>query len=374
MPGWLSVALDDAAVASLLVVAPNGTETRFRDIRGSARITHSRIEFKDGHVRSTGWAVAGASGTLFAREPLAFDVTTAWSLTDDNLVAGIARATGDLKRLLVDAQVAAPAKGRVQAELRDLASKLTFRGKAEIESLDLKQWVDEPPVGPLAASLDIEGDRLRYAARGRLRGPGLPATGIGVDMRASYVSPVVSFESIALEAAPGLDVRAAGTLQTGEAPSFDVSATWNAFRWPLAGNPFIVSPRGSLRGAWLDRVQLSRERRLRAGAGSADRRRSLGTLHECGAARRRFVLARAGRERDACRIAGARRRSGMVGLRACRRHRSFEAAPEPARPAGLRVHGFRPWIRAGQPVDCQDPQLERRVPGPTDPRPRRSQA
>jgi translocation and assembly module TamB len=246
MPGWLTVALDDAAVASLLIVAPNGTETRFRDIRGSARITRSSIEFEGGHVRSAGWAVAGASGTLFAREPLALDVTTAWSLTDDNRVAGIARATGDLERLLVDAQVAAPAKGRVQAELRDLASQLTFRGKAEIESLDLRQWVDEPPVGPLAASLDIEGDRLRYAARGRLRGPGLPATGIGVDARASYSGQVVAFESIALEAAPGLDLRAAGTLQLGDAPTFDVSATWNAFRWPLAGNPLVVSPRGSL--------------------------------------------------------------------------------------------------------------------------------
>ena len=174
MPGWLTVAVDDAAVGSLLIVAPNGTETRFRDIRGSARITRSSIEFKGVHVRSTGWAVAGASGTLFAREPLALDVTTAWSLTDDDRVAGIARATGDLERLLVDAQVAAPAKGRVQAEVRDLATKLTFRGEAEIESLDLAQWVDNPPVGPLAASLEIEGDRLRYSARGTVRGPGLP--------------------------------------------------------------------------------------------------------------------------------------------------------------------------------------------------------
>src|SRR5688572_9404912 len=246
MPGWLTVALDDAAVASLLIVAPNGTETRFRDIRGSARITRSSIEFEGGHVRSAGWAVAGASGTLFAREPLALDVTTAWSLTDDNRVAGIARATGDLGRLLVDARVAAPAKGRVQAELRDLASQLTFRGKAEIESLDLRQWIDEPPVGPLAASLDIEGDRLRYAARGRLRGTGLPATGIGVDARASYSGQVLAFESIALESAPGLGLRAAGTLQLGDAPTFDVSATWNAFRWPLAGDPLVVSPSGSL--------------------------------------------------------------------------------------------------------------------------------
>ena len=78
------------------IVAPSGTETRFRDIRGSARITRSSIEFKGVHARSTGWAVAGASGTLFAREPLALDVTTAWSLTDDERVAGVVHATGDL--------------------------------------------------------------------------------------------------------------------------------------------------------------------------------------------------------------------------------------------------------------------------------------
>jgi translocation and assembly module TamB len=246
MPGWLTLAMDDAAVESLLVVAPNGTETRFRGIRGSARITRSRLEFKGVHVRSSGWAVAGASGTLFARQPLALDVTTAWSLTDDDTVAGIARATGDLERLLVGAQVAAPARGRVQAEVRDLATKLTFRGEAGIESLDLAQWVDNPPAGPLAASLKFEGDRRQYSARGTLRGRGLPEQGIRVDARASYASPVVTLESLALEAAPGLSLRASGTLRTGDDPAFDVSASWNAIRWPLAGAPLVSSRRGTL--------------------------------------------------------------------------------------------------------------------------------
>ncbi len=246
MPGWLSAAVDDATVGSLLVTSPNGTETRFSDVRGSARITRARLEFKGVYARSTGWAVAGASGTLFAREPLALDVTTAWSLTDGNLVAGIARATGDLDRLLVDAQVAAPGKGRVHAEVRDVATQLTFRGTAEIESLDLAQWIANPPVGPLAASLGIEGDRLRYTAHGTVHGAGLPVTGIQVDARASYARPVVTFESLALEAASGLDIHASGTLRAGDAPSFDVSATWDAFRWPLAGDALVASPRGSL--------------------------------------------------------------------------------------------------------------------------------
>jgi translocation and assembly module TamB len=246
MPGWLTIAIDDAAVESLLLVAPNGTETRFRGIRGSARITRSRLEFKGVHVRSSGWAVAGASGTLFARQPLALDVTTAWSLSDDDAVAGIARATGDLERLLVDAQVAAPAKARVRAEVRDLATNLSFRGEATIETLDLAQWVADPPAGPLAASLEFEGDRRQYSARGTVRGPGLPGQGIRVDARASYADAIVNIESLALEAAPGLSLRASGTLRTGAAPAFDVSTSWNAFRWPLAGAPLITSRRGTL--------------------------------------------------------------------------------------------------------------------------------
>ena len=246
MPGWLTVAVDDVAVGDLRVESPGGIETRFRDIRGTARITRSRIEFEGVHVRSAGWAVAGASGKLFARDPIGLDVTTAWSLTDGNLVAGIARATGDLGRLLVEARVAAPGRGRVEAEVRDIASQLTFRGKAEIESLDLAQWIDKPPVGPLAASLDFDGDRQRYAARGTVHGPGLPAAGVGVDAQARYSDSVVSFESVSLKAGAGLDVHATGTLRIGDQPAFDAAATWGALRWPLAGDALVASPRGSM--------------------------------------------------------------------------------------------------------------------------------
>ena len=67
MPGWLSVVVDEAQVARLLIVAPNGTEAPFRDMRGSAKISKSRIEFDGVRVSSTGWAVAGARQAVRAR-------------------------------------------------------------------------------------------------------------------------------------------------------------------------------------------------------------------------------------------------------------------------------------------------------------------
>ena len=245
MPGWLTVAIDDATVDSLVIVSPSGAATRFRDVGGSARIARTTLRFDGAGARSTGWAVAGASGTLFARDPIAMDVTAAWSVSDDNLVTGIARAIGDLDSLAIDAEVAAPGKARVRAEVRDVARELSFRGTAELDSLDLAQWVDEPPFGPLSGLLEIEGGRLDYAARGSLRGRGLPRDGVRVDARARYVKPIVRIESLAL-AAPGLDLRATGTLTPGAEPAFDVTASWDAFRWPLAGKPVITSKRGSL--------------------------------------------------------------------------------------------------------------------------------
>ena len=210
MPGWLTVAIDDASVDHLLVISPNGAETHFRDLHGSARIARTTLRFDGVGARSTGWAVAGASGTLFARDPIAMDVTTAWSVSEDNLVGGVARAIGDLDRMAVDARIAAPGKGRIKAEVRDLAKELSFRGQAEIESLDLAQWVDEPPVGPLSGKLEIEGGRLDYAVRGRLRGRGLPREGVALDARTRWAKPALRIESLRLVAAPGLDLRAAG--------------------------------------------------------------------------------------------------------------------------------------------------------------------
>ena len=104
MPGWLSLVLDDVDVTRLILVSPAGAETRFSEIRGSAKISRTRITFEDLQVRGAGWAVEDAGGTLHAREPLALDIETAWSLSGGTRVAGTAQATGDLDRLLVKAR------------------------------------------------------------------------------------------------------------------------------------------------------------------------------------------------------------------------------------------------------------------------------
>ncbi len=246
MPGWLSLVLEDAHAARVTIVSPAGVESDFRDIRGSATISHRRIGFDGVYVRGAGWAAAGAGGTLFARDPLALEVQSAWSAGNANQAAGIVHAVGNLDRLLVDATVAQPGIARVRAEMTDLAAGLRWRGTAAIEKLDLAQWVETPPVGPLAGTLAIEGDVAHYAAQGDIRGAGLPETGVRVDAKLRYAEQALYFESLALETAPGSVVRATGRMTLGDAPAYTVSADWTNFRWPLVGEALLASPRGRL--------------------------------------------------------------------------------------------------------------------------------
>jgi len=246
MPGWLSLVLDDMQAARVSIVSPAGVETAFTDIRGSAKVSRARIEFDGVGVRGTGWAVAGAGGTLYAREPLALDVRAAWSLGDDNRAAGVAHAVGDLDRLLVDAPIASPGTGRVRVELTNLAAGPRWRGTADIEQLDLAQWMDAPPVGPLAGAFEIEGDLAHYQANGVLRGAGLPGAGLRVDARLRYAEQVLHVEPLTLETAPGSVLRTTGRMTLGDDPTYAVSADWTNFRWPLTGELLVASPRGSL--------------------------------------------------------------------------------------------------------------------------------
>ena len=246
MPGWLTVVVRDVALARLRVVSPAGVETGFEDIHGSAKISRARIDFDGVRARAPGWAVADASGSLLAHDPMALDVNAAWSLAQGERVAGTAHAVGDLDRLRVESRILEPGVGRVTAEVMDLSGGMHWQGEAEIESLDLAQWTANPPLGPVSASLAIEGDKARYSAAGTLRGRGLPAAGLQVDARARYADRVVTIDMLELESGPGRVVRAHGTLAVGDEPAYDVAASWTDFRWPLVGKALVSSPRGEL--------------------------------------------------------------------------------------------------------------------------------
>ncbi|MEX1994389.1 MAG: translocation/assembly module TamB domain-containing protein [Steroidobacteraceae bacterium] len=246
MPGWLSLALDDATVADLEIVSPGGAELRIRGLSGSAHITRSTIRLDGVRAESDGWAVAGVAGRLFAREPLAMDLHSAWSLMSGNEVTGVAHAVGDLDRLQVEARIAAPGMATASLELSNLVNDLQWRGQVAIERLDLAQWVEPAPVGPLRGSLAVHGDRYRYAATGLLHGAGLPDAGVQVRGTASYADRLVTFPELRLAVEGGTVMQLQGTMTVAAEPTYDVAGQWTDLRWPLTGPAVLHSARGTL--------------------------------------------------------------------------------------------------------------------------------
>jgi translocation and assembly module TamB len=253
LPGWLTLAIDDAAIARLDIVSPGGAELLLEDVGASVTVTRAQVAFRDARAHAGGWAIAGAGGRLHAREPLGLDVHAAWSLFDGPLITGIAHANGDLGRLAVDARAAAPGTGRARLELLDLAGDLRWHGQAWIERLDLSQWIEAAPVGPLDAALTVAGDRANYFAEGLIQGAGLPAGGMEVGAAVNYADGLITVPRLALTAADGAMLTLDGTISLGGDPRLAASARWSRLRWPLAGAEIVRLPRGNLRVAgWGD--------------------------------------------------------------------------------------------------------------------------
>ena len=176
MPGWLSrrdrrgrsSAPPDRG-ARMGRKCPSATSAVPRSCR------RVRIEFDGVRVSSAGWAVAARAAALFAREPVALDVNTAWSLSDERRVAGIAHAVGDLDRLLVDASVDRPGyrarHGRGQESFRRPALARQGRDRdARPHAMDRRIR----PSGPCARTLAIEGDRSHTRRRASSRARACP--------------------------------------------------------------------------------------------------------------------------------------------------------------------------------------------------------
>ena len=235
-------------------------------------------------------------------------------------------------------------QGRAHGRLR----RRRWRGVAEIEKLDLTQWIESPPLGPLAGSLRFEGDLAHHAAQGVVRGAGLPAAGLRLDAKLRLADRRVHVDSLALESAPALAVRARGSMTFGDEPAYSVAADWTHCAGRSRAMRCWFRRRASHR-VRLDRVHLSRERRFPA-AGSADRGRSPG----------RFTAAAILVDASSWRVLGGSyargiaeswRSRGMVGLRPG--HRDHPRSVREGLPGRLSFefagsgHGFDadgPWV------------------------------
>ncbi len=265
-PRWLRIAADGVVVDELVLTTVQRTELRWRDLRGSLRISPTRIRFERLSADAGNWAISAARGRILAGEPLDLRGESQWTLLRDRSIAGHAIVTGDLDRLAVRLRLDRPGSGNANVTLTSVTGELRWQANADLQRLDPGQWLDNAPFGPLHARLDASGDRDSWQFAGLVQGAGLPDAGLQMDGEAAYSTGVVTVPRLAITQ-PGSALRAEANARIafGDEPRFDLDARWSALTWPLAGAPIFISERGELQAQGWREATFRLDGRFRTG-------------------------------------------------------------------------------------------------------------
>lgn len=246
MPRWTSASVRDLRVGELDLTAPGGTRLVYRDIEAAGTITHSRIDLDHAAADAGLWRARGRV-ELVARQPLRLGGELEWTVRSQPDLSGTLTARGDLERLDVAAQVAAPGTATVDMTLLDLGASLHWRASVALTELDLLAWLREPPLGPLNGDFEVTGTARDLEASGRLFGTALPQAGLTVRSSMAFDGSGVTFRTLGIRQPDGpLAIDATGRVLFGEQNRLEAEARWTDFAWPLAGSAVVKSPAGQL--------------------------------------------------------------------------------------------------------------------------------
>jgi autotransporter translocation and assembly factor TamB len=202
-------------------------------------------------------ARARAQGQVELKGAYPVELTLDWRFRQAPVlsIAGEGRIAGDLDALTVTHRISGSVRARLQALIEDALNAPRWQAEIDLEAIELPELVADAPRVDLQAELKSEGDLQRASLTGSLRGsaPDVAEMGrLAADLDVQWAVGVLTVnalrltESMATEAA-GARIELTGELNTNPAvPTFTAQALWERLRWPLAGEPVVQSPMGSL--------------------------------------------------------------------------------------------------------------------------------
>ncbi len=240
LPRWLAIYIGHANVGRVVLVVPGGTRLQWTAIAGSALLRHRDIHFYQAQLQM-GEVGFDLTGKLHASDPLQLAASgqvtwtprgqPAWQLT--------ANAAGDLDRLALDADIAAPFHGTVSGQMLDLTHHWHWQGRAAVRDFDLRAWHLTDALGLISGNLDLSGEGRNFTASGTADPAGLKAGSFDVLFdggiaRQSLIARRIDVTNVA----SGARALASGTIGIGsvpDGPRLDLRGSWTNFRWPLQG-------------------------------------------------------------------------------------------------------------------------------------------
>lgn len=264
LPRWLAVSVGHVGVERAVLADPERTLLGITGLHARGTVTHARIVLDELAGDADLFAVNGRA-ELRAGEPLGLSGRLDFTVGPEGQLAGTVEAKGDLEAVTGTASLRAPFDGTVSFTLEDLATNLAWSAEADIARLDLGQFVDEPPVGPLTGSARGSGSLTRTFVEAHVEGPGLPAGGVDLGTHFTREGTVLAVELLEL-AATGtpMSVEARGRVALAEPRGVEAEIAWRSLRWPFEGEPLAASESGTLRLDGWDPIGLQVSARVAA--------------------------------------------------------------------------------------------------------------
>lgn len=256
LPSPLSLELPQFSVATGKLTAIGGRDYDLSGLVASGVVHPYSIRIYSSALRYSGLDLQ-AAGEVLAARPFGLRGTLRLGMHPDGQPAWAAHASfdGDLDRLPFDGAVTEPMAAEFKGSVTALTAGWHWSSSAVVRNFDLQAWGGGNALGIITGTLDLQGDRNGFSARGPLTAPGLKAGPLQVDFAGGYAARVVDVNRLLLLHRPsGTQLSAAGTIGiVADGPQLDLRGAWQQLRWPLADDAAPVhSARGqyTLNGRW----------------------------------------------------------------------------------------------------------------------------
>lgn len=246
LPRPLGLTVHLLSVAHLRVTDGATPLVDAQQLSAGVGISPTRLRVVHAGVASQGALLRGEA-TLLAADPLglAAEIDVSVPVAAGSVDVRVA-ATGDLKRLRLDATARAPAGVHFRGDL-SVEGPPHADGVLEITDSTLAPLLDAPQVGRVSARLAVHGALDDFSVEGPVSSSSWPQAGLTVSLRAAYAARTLSVRSLALADRVGARAQAHGRVawSTGSAPDLELDVGWQDLRWPVSGAARVESPSGA---------------------------------------------------------------------------------------------------------------------------------
>lgn len=248
LPALLRVRVDEGRARDASLVMIGGQRYDVANVRASGVVGSRTIRVFEANADFAPLSIA-AHGTVRAAQPLRLegDARLVWNAPERTQWVLNGAFDGDLDRLDLEATLSAPFNAVFEGAALTLTRGWSWNGAADIRNFDLRAFGGGNALGPVAGTLQLEGDPDGIRAAGTLEPAGLAAGPFDVSFDGAYAQKALNIRYTEIRhARSGAQATITGRVGiVPDGPQLDLSGRWSRFRWPLAnGEPAVESPQG----------------------------------------------------------------------------------------------------------------------------------